>query len=82
MKLSSGGGPTQEKQKLETAILWCRRDLRVTDNPALNAALQLAKKVVRMFAQYLAGSIPLKVEFLSTLCPLFGHYMSSNCLDN
>lgn len=36
-----------EPPKVETALLWCRRDLRVTDNPALHAALQLAKNVVR-----------------------------------
>ena len=35
------------KKKLETALLWCRRDLRVTDNPALNSALALAEHVVR-----------------------------------
>lgn len=35
-----------EQPKIDTAILWCRRDLRVTDNPALTAALHLAKNVV------------------------------------
>lgn len=41
-----GIAPFQREQKLDLAILWCRRDLRVTDNPALNAALLLAKQVV------------------------------------
>jgi deoxyribodipyrimidine photolyase len=45
--MNVGKAVPKEEQKLETAILWCRRDLRVTDNPALNAALQLAKRVVR-----------------------------------
>ena len=47
-------GPTSEpgisgsgQAKLDTVILWCRRDLRVTDNTALTAALQLGKNVVR-----------------------------------
>ena len=41
-----GNGAFEREQKLDLAILWCRRDLRVTDNPALNAALLLAKQVV------------------------------------
>jgi deoxyribodipyrimidine photolyase len=49
MTAGNGVAVPKEEQKLETAILWCRRDLRVTDNPALNAALQLAKRVVRIF---------------------------------
>ena len=35
-----------QKGRLSTVILWCRRDLRVTDNPALNAALMVADNVV------------------------------------
>ena len=48
---ANGATPFPGEQRLDLAILWCRRDLRVTDNPALNAALQLAEQVVRNVAQ-------------------------------
>jgi deoxyribodipyrimidine photolyase len=32
---------------LDTAVYWLQRDLRLHDNPALNAALLTARKVVR-----------------------------------
>lgn len=38
--------PATDGAKLDTAILWCRRDLRVTDNAAMHAALQVARNVV------------------------------------
>ena len=47
-----GIAPYSREQKLDLAILWCRRDLRVTDNPALNAALLLAKQVVRFYLHF------------------------------
>lgn len=34
------------QNKVPTALLWLRRDLRVADNPALVAALQCALHVV------------------------------------
>ncbi len=34
-------------ERLDTVLLWVRRDLRVADNPALTAALATAKNVVR-----------------------------------
>lgn len=33
--------------KLRRVLVWFRRDLRVADNPALVAALQMAEEVVR-----------------------------------
>jgi hypothetical protein len=32
--------------RFDTVLVWLRRDLRVADNPALTAALQIAKQVV------------------------------------
>ena len=39
--------PPPAGNKVPTALLWLRRDLRVADNPALVAALQGALQVVR-----------------------------------
>ena len=36
----------QHNPKLNVVLLWFRRDLRTVDNPALTAALQIAKHVV------------------------------------
>lgn len=46
MEATNGGMDGLHKPRLGTVILWCRRDLRVTDNPALNAALLMAQNVV------------------------------------
>ena len=42
-------------KQLDTVLVWFRRDLRVADNPALTAALQAAKTVVRSPALALAS---------------------------
>jgi deoxyribodipyrimidine photo-lyase len=34
---------------MNTAILWFRRDLRLTDNPALDKALQTAQRLLPLF---------------------------------
>lgn len=34
---------------METAIVWFRQDLRLTDNPALNAALQQGRRVIPVY---------------------------------
>ena len=43
--------------QLGTVIVWFRRDLRVADNPALCAAVQAAKEVVRACASLLDVSM-------------------------
>jgi len=40
-------GPGATIPRLPRIIMWFRRDLRVEDNPALTAALDLAEEVVR-----------------------------------
>ena len=37
----------QPPQRMQRVIVWLRHDLRVSDNPALAAALQIANEVVR-----------------------------------
>lgn len=39
-------GQVVNTTRFDTVIVWLRRDLRVADNPALTAALQIAKQVV------------------------------------
>ena len=39
-------GQAQHTHRLNVVLLWFRRDLRTVDNPALTAALQIAKHVV------------------------------------
>ena len=47
LPLPFGPAPVGEPlPKLHRVIVWFRRDLRVEDNPALVAALQLAEEVV------------------------------------
>jgi hypothetical protein len=45
--------------KLERVLVWLRRDLRVDDNPALTAALQIAKQVVSLSRTFLFHALPL-----------------------
>ena len=39
-------GQVHHNPKLHVVLVWFRRDLRTVDNPALTAALQIAKHVV------------------------------------
>lgn len=65
--LSNGSNPFTEEHKFGLAILWCRRDLRVTDNPALTAALQLAKEVVGPLAKKRCARLSQICQLLSNL---------------
>lgn len=47
MRDSTDDSATTPIARFETALLWVRRDLRVTDNRALFAAVHSAKRVVR-----------------------------------
>jgi len=51
---ASAFGP---ETKLPRVLVWFRRDLRVDDNPALTAALDLAHEVVRMVWQITAAEL-------------------------
>jgi len=61
MAANSSGGP-----RLRTAIVLFTRDLRVSDNPALDLACQLAEHVVPVFVVHegLGFAVPNRVRFL------------------
>ena len=39
-----------------TALVWMRRDLRVEDNPALEAALERCERAVALFPKFILAS--------------------------
>jgi deoxyribodipyrimidine photo-lyase len=49
LDVQQGKKNSQAVNTMNTAILWFRRDLRLTDNPALDKALQSAQRLVPLF---------------------------------
>jgi len=49
----------------KTVLLWFRRDLRVSDNPALIAAVQAATNVVRKQIQRVVAPLAFAICFAS-----------------
>ena len=43
---ATGGGDAVAPRRFKRVVLWLRRDLRLDDNPALAAALEMAEEVV------------------------------------